>query len=119
MKLTGGGGYIYAQVFDVMTGDICEKRPEVHENFIDVQFLVSGKERLGFTVDTGDYIIDEQIKERDLIFYKDIRNEGFVEAVPGYFCVFFPSDVHRPAVASGEPMQIRKVVIKINKKLLD
>lgn len=112
------GNDIYAQVFDVVTGSVEEKRPEVHEHFLDVQYLVSGRERLGFTIDTGNYVVAEHIKERDLIFYKEVENEGFIEAAPGCFCVFFPSDVHRPAVASGEPMEIRKVVIKIRTTLL-
>ena len=112
------GKDIYAQVFDVMTGSVGEKRPEVHEHFLDVQFLAKGKERLGFTVDTGNYEVDEHFVERDLIFYKKVENEGFIEATEGCFCVFFPSDVHRPAVASGEPMNIRKVVIKIRKTLV-
>ena len=32
-----------------------EKRPEVHEKYLDVQFLASGREKLGFTPDTGSY----------------------------------------------------------------
>lgn len=112
------GKELYAQVFDAVTGPAEEKRPEVHEKYLDVQFLASGVERLGFTKDTGLYEVDERIDERDLIFYKAVENEGFIESVPGCFCVFFPSDVHRPAVASGEPMTVRKVVVKVSTSLL-
>lgn len=112
------GKELYAQVFDAQTGPAEEKRPEVHEKYLDVQFLASGVERLGFTKDTGAYEVDERIDERDLIFYKKVEHEGFIESVPGCFCVFFPSDVHRPAVASGEPMTVRKVVVKVSIDLL-
>lgn len=112
------GKDIYAQVFDAETGDASEKRPEVHEKFVDVQFLASGKERLGFTPDTGNYEVDERIDERDLIFYKSVENEGFIEAVPGCYSIFFPQDVHRPACASGESMKVRKVVVKVAVALL-
>ncbi len=112
------GKDMYAQVFDAETGPAEEKRPEVHEKYLDVQFLASGKERLGFTFDTGEYEVDERFDERDLIFYKKVENEGFIESRPGCFCVFFPSDVHRPAVASGEPMTVRKVVVKVKTTLL-
>lgn len=112
------GKDIYAQVFDAMTGPVEEKRPEAHEHYLDVQFLASGKERLGFTMNTGTYEVAEHLVERDLIFYKEVENEGFIESVPGCFCVFFPSDIHRPAVASGEPMNIRKVVVKVRKSLV-
>lgn len=112
------GKDIYAQVFDAQTEPAENKRPEVHEKFVDVQFLASGKERLGFTPDTGTYEVDERIDERDLIFYKKVQNEGFIEATPGCYCIFFPNDVHRPAVMSEEAMTVRKVVVKVNVALL-
>lgn len=112
------GKEIYAQVFDAETGAADTKRPEIHEKYIDVQFLASGKERLGFTPDTGAYEVDERFEERDLIFYKSVEHENFVDSVPGCYCVFFPEDVHRPAVASGEPMTVRKVVVKVSVDLL-
>lgn len=112
------GKDIYAQVFDAETGAVSEKRPEVHEKYVDVQFLASGRERLGFTPDTGSYEVDERMDERDLIFYKSVENEGFIEAVPGCYSIFFPADVHRPACMSGEPMKVRKVVVKVAVALL-
>lgn len=112
------GKKMYAQVFDADTEEAQCKKPEVHEKFLDVQFLVSGEEKLGFTPDTGKYEIDEKFDERDLIFYKKVENEGFITATPGCFCVFFPHDVHRPAVALNEPMKIRKVVVKVSLDLL-
>ena len=41
------GKDIYAQVFDTETKPAEKQRPEVHEKYIDVQFLASGKEKLG------------------------------------------------------------------------
>lgn len=112
------GKLMYAQVFDAETGSVNEKRPEVHEEYLDVQFLASGREKLGFTPDTGNYEVDEKFDERDLIFYKSVENEGFITSTPGCFCVFFPTDVHRPACADGEPMTVRKVVVKVSTELL-
>ena len=77
------GKLMYAQVFDAETGSVNEKRPEVHEKYLDVQFLASGREKLGFTPDTGNYEIDEKFDERDLIFYKSVENEGFITSTPG------------------------------------
>lgn len=112
------GKDIYAQVFDAQTELAEKKRPEVHEKYLDVQFLAAGKERLGFTPDTGEYEVDERIDERDLIFYKKVENEGFIEATPGCYCIFFPNDVHRPAVMAEEAMTVRKVVVKVKAALL-
>lgn len=112
------GKDIYAQVFDADTKPAEEQRPEVHEKYVDVQFLASGEERLGFTPDLGKYEVDEKFDERDLIFYKSDENEGFIESRPGCFCMFFPEDVHRPAVVSSKSMKVRKVVVKVSVALL-
>ena len=94
------------------------RKPEYHEKYLDVQFLVTGREKLGFTPDTGNYEVAERYDERDLIFVKDVENEGFITSTPGCFCVFFPTDIHRPQVADGEPMKVRKVVVKVSVELL-
>lgn len=112
------GKEIYAQVFDAPTEPIEKRHPESHEKFVDVQFLASGKEKLGFTTNYGKYEVLERYDERDLIFYKDVQDEGFIESRPGNFCIFFPEDIHRPQVVSGEPMNVRKVVIKVAVSLL-
>lgn len=112
------GKDIYAQVFDVDTAPLEEKYPEVHEKYIDVQFLAYGKEKLGFAIDNGKYEIDKKIEERDLIFYKSVDNESFIEATEGCYCIFFPNDIHRPAICLDKPMTIRKVVVKVKLSLL-
>ena len=112
------GRDIYAQVFDAVTVEADSKHAESHEKYLDVQYLVSGKERLGFTKNTGNYKVKEHIKERDLIFYESVEDEGYIESRPGCFCVFFPSDIHRPEVISGESMKLRKVVVKVSVSLL-
>ena len=62
------GKQLYAQVFDAMTEPLADRKPEVHEKYLDVQFLVTGREKLGFTPDTGNYEVAERFDERDLIF---------------------------------------------------
>lgn len=112
------GSKMYAQVFDIVTASLGEKKPEAHEKYIDVQFLASGRERLGVVPNTGNYEVAERFEEKDLIFYHSVENESFVEAVPGCYSIFFPSDIHRPAVAAGEPMTVRKVIVKVSVDLL-
>lgn len=112
------GRDIYVQVFDAETGPVEEKRPESHKEYLDIQFLASGEEKLGFTPYLDTYEVDEYIEERDLIFYKKVENEGFIYATPGCISVFFPYDIHRPAVAVNEPMTVRKVVVKVRTSLI-
>ena len=112
------GKDIYAQVMDCTTVPVEKGRPEVHARYVDVQFVATGRELLGFTPDTGKYEVDEHFEERDLTFYKAVENEGFIEARPGCYNIFFPTDVHRPGCISGESMTLRKVVVKVAVSLL-
>ncbi|PKU25633.1 YhcH/YjgK/YiaL family protein [Telmatospirillum siberiense] len=113
------GKDIYVQVIDLTTKALSETRPEVHRKYIDVQFLVSGAERIGFADDTGRNVVAEDLlAERDLLFYQGAENESMLEMVPGSFAVFLPSDVHRPACQLDAPRAIRKVVVKVRFDLL-
>ena len=98
------GDKMILQVIDQSTGPRENLRPECHRKYIDVQFLaVGGPERI--LLDTP----------RDICFYKNNPNarEGVIEMQPGSYAMFFPWDVHIPAIQVGEPAKIRKIVIKV------
>lgn len=114
------GRNIFYQVKDIMTKPVNEAKPEIHRKYIDVQFLYTGTERIGVVDDNGNNVVTEDyLIERDLLFYKDVENETFINMIQGDFCVFFPSDVHRPACEKDGQSMIRKVVYKINVDLLN
>ncbi len=112
------GKKMYAQVFDATPKLLDEIRPEVHEKYIDVQYVASGKEGVGFCIDTGAFEVDERIEERDLIFYKAIKDEGYITATEGCYSIFFPQDVHRPSILIEDYTLVRKVVVKVSLELL-
>jgi YhcH/YjgK/YiaL family protein len=113
------GRDMYAQIMDIETAFREYKKPEVHRKYIDVQYLVSGKEKIGFAVDTfRNTEIDAYSEEKDILFYEECEGESELLMLPGNFAVFFPNIVHRPGCSYGEEAKIRKVVIKINKEIL-
>ena len=112
------GDDIYANVFDALTEPGAQRNPESHKEYLDVQYVVTGEEALGFTILKDKYEIAEYSQEKDLIFYKEVEDEGFIQSRPGCFCVFYPSDIHRPQCAVKEPMTIRKAVVKVKASLL-
>ena len=113
------GNDIRVQVIDMQTKPLADARPEVHRQFIDVQFLVQGSEKIGVAADTGHNVVfSDQLAERDLLLYTNVANESTLTMTPGSFAVFFPTDVHRPGCAVDQPLAIRKVVIKVRASLL-
>lgn len=113
------GRDIYVQVIDMSTRIFTDTRPEVHRQYLDVQYLVHGREQIGFASETGHNVVAEDLlAERDLLFYQAMENESTITMTPGSFAIFFPSDVHRPGCAVGVPATIRKVVVKVRVSLL-
>lgn len=107
------GKQVYAMVMDMDTLPVEEKKPETHVQYIDVQYLVHGEEKLGFLPDIKQYPIISSDREKDIYFYGSVQNESFVISKPGSYAIFFPNDIHRPGCMVNSPMRIRKVVVKI------
>ncbi len=113
------GRDIYVQVIDVTTKPFAETRPEIHREYIDVQFMVRGREKIGVAPETGKNTVSEDmLAERDLLFYTGVENESVLLMMPGHFAILMPNDVHRPAWAVEQPEAIRKVVMKVRVSLL-
>lgn len=112
------GDRMILQVLDLSTGARENLRPECHRKYVDVQFLAAGgPERIGWYPDLGDNEVDEDLLDtpRDIKFYRNnpAAREGVIEMQVGSFAMFFPWDVHIPAIQVGAPAPIRKIVIKV------
>ncbi len=113
------GKDIRVQVIDMHTRVFADTHAEVHREYIDVQFLVHGCEKIGVATDTGHNVVaKDMLAERDLLFYTGMENESTLTMTPGSFAVFLPTDVHRPGCAVDQPQAIRKVVVKVRVALL-
>lgn len=110
---------VILQVLDLSTAPRESLRPEIHRKNIDVQFLAAGgPEEAGFYSDDGTNEVEEDLLDtpRDILFYKSNPNasEGRIALNPGTYAVYFPWDVHIPAIQAGDtPAPIRKIVVKV------
>ncbi len=98
------------------TRPISECRPESHEKFIDVQFVVEGEEILGWCPLSPDLKILQPYDEKnDVTFYEDLFPESSMILAARSYAVLFPLDVHRPCGSFDEEdiCNVTKVVVKI------
>jgi YhcH/YjgK/YiaL family protein len=51
-------------------------------------------------------------EEKDIAFY-DFDGGDYLKATPENFFLFFPEDVHRPSITTGDSVLIKKIVVKI------
>lgn len=107
------GEDVYASVAEYETHEDCADRYEAHREYIDIQVLVSGAERIGMAHRTPCMeVVQEYDEGRDIEFLR--AEGGLVPMYAGQFLVIFPHEAHEPGVhpASG-PAKVRKIVIKV------
>jgi len=86
---------------------------ESHRKYIDIQYVISGQEKMGIApTGKAPAIVKEYDPEKDVVFYS-MEDSAVRLADQNHFYVFFPADAHKPGIKAGEPAQVRKVVIKI------
>lgn len=111
------GDKLILQIQEPVTAPKETRRPEIHRNYIDVQYMVHGHEYIGCYPDKrdGEVLEDRLDTEDDILFYQenDKAEEIMLPMTDGCYAVFFPEDVHRPCCQMGEPEAIKKVVLKV------
>ena len=86
---------------------------ESHKDYIDLQIVLSGRERMGYA-DISNLtvrVMEDYNPEMDLAKYF-VSDECFYEMSEDSFALIFPEDIHRPGVKIDEEL-IEKVVLKI------
>lgn len=86
--------------------------PEAHRKYADIQFLISGEEKVGVgpLQDMTEEV--EARPEGDIWFYHGPLEEFTLSG--DKFAVFFPGDAHAPSIAvDGKPAPCLKCVVKV------
>ena len=110
------GDKLILQINEITTAPKSEKKPEVHKNYIDVQYMVHGHELIGFYPDKKDgKILEDLLEENDVLFYKnrDDIHELMLPMTDGCYAIFFPEDVHRPGCQMDQAEDVKRIVLKI------
>ena len=85
--------------------------PESHRAYIDIQYIVSGKEKIGVGNISDMTETVEARPESDIWFH-----HGEVSVFTLHekeFVILFPQDAHAPCIAVNMPENVRKVVVKV------
>lgn len=111
------GKDMFANLVETTTQDFSERRPESHLDYIDIQYVVEGREKMGITFYKKDFP-QTYYEQRDVIDYDSVDDESYIIANKGDIAIFFPEDVHRPQIAVDEPSYEKKLVVKLKVSLL-
>ncbi|CAE6901271.1 COG2731 Beta-galactosidase [Vibrio sp. B1REV9] len=108
------GEDVFFFVVDDHTQSLQERKSECHRKYVDVQILLSGEERFGYSLESFGSIAEDNFESNDVAFSEDIIDEKFVDLQPLDFVVFTVQQPHRPLVAINQAMAVRKAIIKVS-----
>lgn len=87
---------------------------EAHRDYIDVQYIVSGIERIRWaSLDKVDLVHEEYSKGKDIAFYEGDAQFDFT-LTKGTFLFLAPNDTHLPGLSAEKDVSVRKIVFKIH-----
>lgn len=107
--------YFFYNVQEYKPFDKGESCYESHRKYIDIQYLLSGCEKMLVTDINNLTPCDEYDGMKDVIHYNDNRNQSYTLLQKGSCIVLYPKDAHKPE-KFGTGNTIRKIVgkVKIN-----
>ncbi|MGC3978062.1 MAG: YhcH/YjgK/YiaL family protein [Paludibacteraceae bacterium] len=103
---------VYATVSEYTTKNSDDALFESHKEYIDLQYIINGKESIGLTHDTDLPVSSLYNKEKDIAFYTNTGGT-LLTATPNTYFIFFPEDIHRPCIKIGQNSKVKKIVLKI------
>lgn len=107
------GRDIYVNVMDVDLKRKPDAKLEVHNEYIDIQVLISGEsESFGWS-ERGNLRKPQSDfnAEKDIQFFDD-EPQTYYTLRPGQFSLLLPEDGHAPMVGDG---RVRKIIVKVRR----
>ena len=106
------GDDVIANVQSYTTEPAEKRKFEAHDEYFDIQYMVSGCENFGVCHREGLKLTDSN-PAQDLYFFEEPEAFGMILLREGDLIVVEPEEAHKPRCAAGVPMQVKKVVIKV------
>jgi YhcH/YjgK/YiaL family protein len=106
------GKKVYAIVSTYDSKDMDKTKWESHRKYIDLQYVISGKEKIGVAPVSQAKVTGAYDEAKDIAHYESAGK--YYVAEPGTFFLFFPQETHRPGIKVDASVPVRKLVIKIS-----
>lgn len=105
------GDEIFVIVSEYETKSLSEGLWEAHKEYIDIQYIIKGNEKIG-CCNIKNLVVEKQYDaEFDVVLGQASGN--LISLNEGEFMVLFPEDVHKPGIVNNKIEQVKKVVIKV------
>ena len=105
------GEKVFANIQTYETKD--DAKYEAHRKYIDIQYMINGKELVGVTDISNCKTCIQYDTEKDLEFFDIVTKDEYLTLATGEFIILFPQDTHKPSIKFNEKSIVKKVVVKV------
>ena len=102
---------IFASVMTYDTLSESEKKFEIHDKYIDIQYIIEGEEIIGDA--RLDTLTPTDGEGTDIAFFSMPADYNKIHFKGGELAVIFPREPHAPGVAYKKPCTVKKIVVKV------
>ena len=108
-EILGDALFAMVQEYDSKT----EAKMEVHDKYIDLQFIVFGEEKMLWAPREELAVITPFPDGKDTEILEEGSRPATLILRAGEFAIFYPTDAHKPGLAVDAPAPVKKIVLKI------
>lgn len=115
---TALGKYVVNDDFYYLVQEYEAKDPEVarheaHKAYVDIQYVVEGKEAIDIAPAMFMDVEEAYDEARDVVFFKEPKQATRFVLTDGGYAILYPEDSHKPGVRVGEGSKVKKIVGKV------
>ena len=111
IEIAGNTVYALVQSYETLAG---EPKFEAHRKYVDVQYVASGKEVIGWAFIDRLVIGVPYDESKDVCFGSVPPGDmTLVRLSAGQLAVLYPTDAHAPKLAARTPSPVKKIVVKV------
>ena len=110
--VNGDNAFIKALVYDTHSAQ--DALMEAHRAFIDVMWMVSGREEIGVCpVSEMTAIVQPYDAGGDAVLSEMVQEHSTLQMKAGSVCILFPEDGHAPGLDAGGKALVQKLIAKV------
>jgi YhcH/YjgK/YiaL family protein len=107
------GDALFYMIQEYQTQPVEDGRLEIHQTYMDIQYVVSGTECMGYAPLDGLKPHTPYDGEKDVAFYDNSPVLNRLVFQTGMFVIFWPNEPHLPGRSIDKAETVKKIVIKV------
>ena len=103
--------YFLVQEYDSKDPEVA--RHEAHKNYVDIQYVVEGKEAIDVAPAIFMQVDEAYDAGRDVVFFKEPNQATRFVLTDGSYAILYPEDSHKPGLRVEGSGTVKKIVGKV------